>query len=190
MRQILPTCLTTVDADCRISMCTGVLGICLTEARADEFATAWTGASVPSALTRLGCTTESEAMDEADRIWNRALERGRTHERAGDIALAAALGFHSSAMSGGVLDAVEGRTAESLSAAESAFTWLGLESVAQIIADVRSEIDAGALDDDERAEQIELSADERYNAIIPSDAALHSAFRVRLVEMPEAFSAA
>ncbi|RAN78620.1 hypothetical protein B5P43_17040 [Bacillus sp. SRB_336] len=127
-------------------------------------------------------------MDEADRIWNRSLELGRTHERAGDIALAAALGFHSSATSGGFLDAVEGRTAESLSAVESAFTWLDLESVAQVIADVRSEIDAGALD--ERAEQLELSAEERYNAIIPSDAALESAFRLRLVEMPEAFSAA
>lgn len=42
-----------------------------------------------------------------------------------------------------------------------------------MIADVRSEIDEGAVDDDERAEQPELSADERYNAIIPSDAALH-----------------
>lgn len=129
-------------------------------------------------------------MDEADGIWNRSLELGRTHERSGDIALAAALGFHSSAMSGGVLDAVEGRTAESLSAAESAFTWLGLESVAQIIADVRSAIDVGALDDDERAEQLELSADERYNAIIPTDDALQAAFRARLAEKPEAFSAA
>ncbi|GHG54802.1 hypothetical protein GCM10012320_26330 [Sinomonas cellulolyticus] len=126
-------------------------------------------------------------MDEADRIWNRSLAHGLTHERAGDIALAAALGFHSSVMSGGVLDAVEGQSAESLVAAESAFAWLGFEPVARIIADLRSEIDAGALDD-ERAEQLELSADARYNAIIPSDAALESAFRVRFAEMPEAFS--
>lgn len=129
-------------------------------------------------------------MDEADGIWNRSLELGRSHVRSGDIALAAALEFHSSAMSGGVLDAVEGRTAESLSAAESAFIWFGLESVAQIIADVRFQIDLGALDDDERVEQLELSADERYNAIIPADATLQAALRMRLVEKPEAFSAA
>lgn len=77
-------------------------------------------------------------------------------------------------MSGGVWDAaVEGRTAESLPSAESAFTWLGLESVAQMIADVRSEIDPGAEDGDERAEQLELSADERYNALITPEVALH-----------------
>ncbi len=88
-------------------------------------------------------------------------------------------------MKGGVLDAVERRTTELLQAAQSAFVWLGLESAAKIIADVRTEIDAGALDE-ERAEQLEWSADERYNSLLPSDAALESAFRVRLVEMPEA----
>lgn len=129
-------------------------------------------------------------MDEADRIRNRSLELGRTHERAGDIALAAALTFHSSAMNGGVLDAVERRTTELLQAAQAAFVRLGLEPAAKIIADVRTEIDAGALDDDERAEQLERSADERYNSLLPSDAALESAFRVRLVELPEAFSPA
>lgn len=88
------------------------------------------------------------------------------------------------------MDAVKSGTAESLAAAESAFSWLGLAPVAQIIADVRSQIAAGALDDDERAEHLELTADERYNAVIPSDAALQSVFRVRLAELPEAFSRA
>jgi len=89
-------------------------------------------------------------------------------------------------MSGGVLDAVERRTAESLTATESAFIWLGFGLVAQIIEDVRSQIADGILG--AAAEHLELEADDRYNAAIPSDAVLESAFLLRLAEEPEAFA--
>lgn len=129
-------------------------------------------------------------MDEGDRIWNRSLEFGRKHELVGDIALADALAFHSSAMSGGVLDAVESRQAGALDATERAFVWLGLESAASVIAGTRARIDEGALSDDESADELEVTSDELYNSAIPSDAALVSAFRIRLAESPESFARA
>jgi hypothetical protein len=57
-------------------------------------------------------------------------------------------------MSGGLLDAVERLTAAELDAAESGYGWLGLPTAAQVVAHIRSEIRASALDDDHRAERL------------------------------------
>src|SRR5260370_28944495 len=101
-------------------------------------------------------------MNSADAIWNRAaLENGGPHPRAGDAALSAVLRLHSLAMSGGLLDAVERLTDAQLDAAESGYGWLGLPAAAQVVAYIRSEIRAGALDDDDRAESLEHEADQR-----------------------------
>jgi hypothetical protein len=127
-------------------------------------------------------------MDAGYRIWNRAaMQGGGDNPAAGDRALADALSFHSLAMSGGVLDAVE--RSDNLTAVEDGFRWLGLDRIAELLASVRHAIVAGALDDEDRMEALEVEADERYNAVLNSDADLEAAFRRRLVENPTAFVA-
>lgn len=127
-------------------------------------------------------------VDEAALIWNRAaFNDGSSSPEAGDTALATALAFHGLAMSGGVLDAFE-RTSEDVPQIQAAFRWLGLESIAELLASVRQDIADGALDHDDRAEALEREADERYNVILASDAVLEAAFRVRLKQDPNAFA--
>jgi hypothetical protein len=83
------------------------------------------------------------SMDADDRIWNRAaMQGGGDKPAAGDRALADALSFHSLAMNGGVLDAVE--RSDNLTAVEDGFRWLGLDRIAELLASVRHAIDAGA----------------------------------------------
>lgn len=129
-------------------------------------------------------------MDLADAIWNRAaLESGGSTPGAGDTALAAALRLHSSAMSGGVLDAVDNMTDEELDAAEAGYRWLHVPAASEAIAAVRREIAAGALDDPDRASALELSSDDHYDEAIENDGALDNAFRARLATDPDAFAA-
>ena len=128
-------------------------------------------------------------MDVADDIWNRAaLESGGPTPGEGDRALAAALRLHSSAMSGGVLEAVEHMTDEELDAAEAGYRWLHVPAASEAIAAVRRQIADGALDDPDRASVLEMSSDDHYDKAIEDDAALDSAFRARLHTDPDAFS--
>ena len=135
--------------------------------------------------------------DLADSIWNRAaLEGGGSTPGEGDRALAAALLLHSSAMSGGVLDAVESMTDEELDAAEAGYRWLHVPAASEAIAAVRRAIAAvrraiaeGALDDPEKASALEMSSDDHYDEAIEDDAALDNAFRARLGTDPDAFAA-
>ena len=128
--------------------------------------------------------------DLADSIWNRAaLEGGGSAPGEGDRALAAALLLHSSAMSGGVLDAVESMTDEELDAAEAGYRWLHVPAASEAIAAVRRAIAEGALDDPEKASALEMSADDHYDEAIEDDAALDNAFRARLRTDPDAFAA-
>lgn len=128
-------------------------------------------------------------MDLADTIWNRAaLESGGPTPGEGDRALAAALLLHSSAMSGGVLEAVQNLTDEELDAAEAGYRWLHVPAASEAIAEVRRAIADGALDDPGRASALDLSADDHYDEAIEDDAALDSAFRARLSTDPHAFS--
>lgn len=116
------------------------------------------------------------------------MEGGGPAPRPGDVALTAALSLHSLAMSGGLLDAVERTEPSALDAAQSGYRWLGLDAAAQVVAGVRSEIDERALDDDDRADALELRADEEYAQAIPSDQTLVDAFQVKFSSDPEAFA--
>ena len=128
-------------------------------------------------------------MDAADLIWNRAaLERGGSSPGAGDRALADVLAFHGLAMSGGVLDAIERTSAADLARIGAAFRWFGQEAVDDLLASVRRDIQAGALDELDWAEALERTADADYQAILPSDEALQMAFRHRLDADPSAFA--
>ena len=91
-------------------------------------------------------------------------------------------------MSGGLLDAIERLTGSELDAAESGYTWLGHLDAAQVIAFVRDQVRAGALESDDRAERLEHGADQRYADVIPADATLYGAFRRRIAEEPSAFA--
>jgi hypothetical protein len=128
-------------------------------------------------------------VDSADAIWNRAaLEDGGPCPLRGDSALAAVLRLHNLAMSGGLLDAVERLTGPELDAAERGYTWFGHPGAAQVIAFVRDQVHAGALESADPAERLEHEADQRYADVIPADATLHGAFRRRLAEEPSAFA--
>jgi hypothetical protein len=50
------------------------------------------------------------------------------------------------------------------------------------------ELAGGALDDDDQAEVLKHTADERYQTILPSDEVLYAAFRARLAKEPGAFA--
>jgi hypothetical protein len=127
-------------------------------------------------------------MDSADEIWNRAIDGGGPNPCPGDLALFALLRLHTLAMSGGLLEASERLGADKLDAAQAGYQWMGLGAAADVLTEVRREIAAGVLDDDDRAERLELSADEDYAAVVPTDQTLVAAFKVRLGEQPEAFA--
>ena len=88
---------------------------------------------------------------------------------------------------GSVLDAVERKSVD-LSRVEDAYQWLGLGQIAALLEAVRRDVAAGALDDDDQAEVLEHTADERYQTILPSDEVLYAAFRARLAKEPGAFA--
>lgn len=88
----------------------------------------------------------------------------------------------------GVLDAMERKSAEDQARIGVAFRWFGLESVDHLLASVRRDIEAGALGEHDRAEALELATDRDYQAIVPSDEALATAFRRRLDDDPGAFA--
>jgi uncharacterized protein YpuA (DUF1002 family) len=128
--------------------------------------------------------------DRADAIWNRAaMENGGVSPEPGDAALAAVLRVHGLAMNSGMLDATERLTAPELDDAESGYRWLGLDEAAEVVEFVRREIADGALDDDNRAESLELEADNRYASLVPQDETLATAFKQRFDEEPGGFAA-
>lgn len=128
-------------------------------------------------------------MDPADEVWNRAaMAEGGPDARQGDIALASVLVVHSAAMSGGLLNAVEQAAPDQLDSAEAGFRWLRLDTAADVVAMVRREVEAGALDDDDRAEDLEQRADDEYGRVVPTDQAIVDAFRSRLADEPPAFA--
>ena len=128
-------------------------------------------------------------MDHADAVWNRAaLDDGGPRPLRGDSALTAVLRLHGLAMSGGLLDAIERLAGPELDAAECGYTWLGYPDAAQVVAFVRDQVRAGALESDDRAERLEQEAGQRYADVISGDAVLRSAVRRRIAEEPSAFA--
>lgn len=128
-------------------------------------------------------------MKPSDEVWNRAtMAGGGLDPGEGDLAIAAVLAVHNLAMNGGLLDAVERLSHQQLAAADAGFRWLRLEAAAGVVATVRREIEAGALDDEGRADELEVSADDDYALAIPSDQTIVDAFEARFAEVPTAFA--
>jgi hypothetical protein len=63
-----------------------------------------------------------------------------------------------------------------------------LAAAADVVASVRDQIASGALDDDDRAEALEQSADDDYGEFIPTDSVIEAAFRAELERQPTAFA--
>lgn len=117
----------------------------------------------------------NEGMVDVDYIWDRALgfgDGGAVGTGPGDTALAAVLLAHGMVMNGGVLHAVEGLEPDELDAAIGGYRRLGAEATAQLLEEVRAQIDDGALNDDARAEAHEGESNRSYEEAIADDAAL------------------
>jgi hypothetical protein len=114
---------------------------------------------------------------------------GGPDPRQGDMALAAVVRLHSLAMSGGLLDAVEGRPASEIADSLAGFRYFGLDDAAAAVEWVVAQALGTDLDDIEAAEALGGEADERYGAVVPDDSALIEAFQRVYQARPEAFSA-
>lgn len=112
-------------------------------------------------------------MTIADRIWNRALQQEAGGvPRAGDRALASLLRLHGLVMNGGVHYAIESVNATELAAAADGYAFFGLNDVAAFL--------RGAADDpvlSEWTDDTEVTANRRYEEMIPSDSYLDLRFQ-------------
>lgn len=129
-------------------------------------------------------------MDVADLIWNRAaLKKGGASPGVGDRALNRHAGV---SRAGDEWRACWMPWSGHLQRTRPGSGWpsggSGLESVDHLLASVRRDIEAGALGELDRAEALELATDRDYQAIVPSDEALATAFRRRLDDDPGAFA--
>jgi hypothetical protein len=129
------------------------------------------------------------SMSKADKVWNRAcMAHGGPEPRHGDLALAAMLRFHSRAMSGGLLDAVEGVSATEVSDALAGFRYFGLDEAAAVLEWVVAQGSGVDADDIDAGRMLESQADERYGTVVPDDSVLTGAFERSYRARSEAFS--
>ena len=129
------------------------------------------------------------SLPESDQVWNRAaMERGGPNPGPGDAALAAALAFHNAVMSGGVLDALERLSSDSLMAAADGFRYLALDGVADFLAEAtkqrsRTGQSVGAQG------ALETELDLRYGALVPTDGTITERFEAAYAAKPSDFAA-
>lgn len=126
-------------------------------------------------------------MSNIDQIWNRAVNGEGGSD--GDHALSAVLVLHGMVMNGGLLDALESIDPEELEDAKEGFRWLGLDPVADLLIKVKAEAAEFEGADPEALEDLELSADDDYYALLPDDETLHEVLAKRYKEEPDAFDA-
>ena len=123
-------------------------------------------------------------MTVADQIWNRAaLERGGAAPRSGDRALASLLLVHGLVMNGGVHHALESAAPAELAAAADGFEFFGFHDVAAVF--------RGAADDPALSKwtaETEVTANLRYEKLIPSDSYLEARFKEVLGERASEFA--
>jgi hypothetical protein len=117
------------------------------------------------------------------------MEAGGSSPRAGDLALAALLQFHSLAMSGGVLDAIERLDEDDLQRAVNGFRFFAVEEAAAFLADATSRWCSSDQSPDV-ADRLEGELDAGYAALVPDDGALVDAFSRHFEGCPADFSPA
>lgn len=106
-----------------------------------------------------------------DKIWNRACMGPDLASAPGDSALEAMISFHSVAMNGGVLHAIECFNAEELEKVKAGYIYFGLRSIAELISAAQVSLQDGA----ELAALAEV-LDHKYSVEIPDDGMLVRAF--------------
>jgi hypothetical protein len=126
------------------------------------------------------------SKDEAARatsIWNRACLTEQFVPQAGDRALVGMIVFHSVAMNGGVLHAIECSGRVGLAAAIDGYRFFELNDAADLIGLGRDALETGA-----DPEALEAMLDESYGNIVPDDAFLFERFRAVLLSNPTGFA--
>ncbi|GAA4698412.1 hypothetical protein [Nocardioides nanhaiensis] len=133
-----------------------------------------------------------DPAERADEVWHRALLPQPVSDLPGDVALHHALSFHGTVMRGGLLkaveDAIEAGDGEHLDAVASAYLWLGVGEVADLVGRVRSAVEAGGTRRLAEAETLERESQQEIDAVMPDDAALEAVLLAKVVESPGAFS--
>lgn len=110
-------------------------------------------------------------MTIADEIWNRALAEPADELGPGDRALAAMLLVHGLVMNGGVHHALESVDADEWSAAIAGYAYFGCDDVAAFFRGAGNDPMLTAWTD-----ETEMSANERYETLVPNDAHLVARF--------------
>ena len=124
-------------------------------------------------------------VTEADKVWNRACGQGECNiPRPGDSALAALITFHSLAMNGGVLHALETCSEAQINAAAGGYRFFGLDGAASMVEAALVELRGiqSVGDGLRELERLEVDLDERYATHVPDDRALTVAFE-RIFEL-------
>jgi hypothetical protein len=101
----------------------------------------------------------------------------------GDRALQAMVAFHSLAMNGGVLHALELLGSEGSEDAESGYRFFGFEGVADLLNQAKSISKTGG-----DLDRWEAELDRRYGTIVPDDATLVASFEMIFRRAPSEFA--
>ena len=116
---------------------------------------------------------------EAQKVWNRACGQAEcSSPGVGDSALTALIAFHSLAMNGGMLHALEYRSEVEVISAVEGYRFFGLDQAGDMIESAlseRREIQSRG-DDPEEVEHLESILDVRYDVHVPDDQTLMVAF--------------
>lgn len=118
---------------------------------------------------------------DADNVWNRACGQGECNSPGvGDSALAALITFHSLAMNGGVLHALEACSEMQITAAADGYRFFGLAETASLVEAALAELQRiqSRGNDLAELEHLESALDERYATQVPDDQALVGAFEL------------
>jgi hypothetical protein len=116
------------------------------------------------------------------------MERGGLHPLQDDDALTAMVHLHGLAMSGGLLDAVEGSSEVELAQFVAAYRYFGLDDAADVVEWVAQQVSLLDPQSLEGEEELERQADRRYGDVVPDDSALVHRFERKYQEQPQAFT--
>jgi hypothetical protein len=123
-------------------------------------------------------------LRQSDRVWNRAALRENPQSwLVGDRALAALLLAHGHVMNGGVFHAVEILSDDGFEEAIAGYQLFGLGSVQKVLIHARELLRKGA-----EIGAYEAVFDSDYRKLIPSDAALGSAFERHYNSNPQDYA--
>jgi hypothetical protein len=122
-------------------------------------------------------------LTKADLVWNRACLPNRAAVLPGDRALEAMVTFHSVAMNGGVLHALEHFKSDELEDAGAGYRFFGLERVAELLNEAKSILKTG-----DNLSLWEAELDRRYYAIVPDDSILFARFETIFRRGPSEFA--